>query len=143
MVEKEILDILIGNLGPNVEPGIVPSYLEAPYLRATAAKEAASLETLSPELVAALLRVAFTDEEEGVREAARDTLISKGTNEVCEYILWSIAQDKDVFIRDTVFDSVLNIVDIEKRLKIMKVVRTALKNDSDSAIKKRAENFSF
>jgi hypothetical protein len=144
MDEDTLVALLLGVRLPRIiemeREHVVPSFLVAPYARETAARKAAELESLSPRLAAALLRAAFSDEEEDVRAAARLTLILRN-EAIGDVVHFSLTMDSDPYVRDSAFDEALEVSDPQRRLRLIRQAVNALINDPCDFVRARAREF--
>ncbi|WP_146659939.1 hypothetical protein [Enhygromyxa salina] len=142
--EKENVALLLGRRTRRLEEmerdGVFPSFLAAKYARESAALEAAKVSDLSPELMAALLRAAFLDEEEDVRAAARHALIVRDEH-IGDIIHLALTMDDDPDVRDSAFDEALEVSDKVRRARLIRQAAHALKDDDCEAIRARAMDF--
>lgn len=144
MNENEIVDLLLGRpvlrVAEAQREGVVPNFLVAVYFRENAAREAAQLPQLSTRVIAALLRAAFTDEEEDVRAAARHTLITRNS-ELGDVVHYALLLDSDADVRESAIDEALEVADEDRRHRLMRQAILELKVDECDRVRTRALGF--
>jgi hypothetical protein len=142
--EDTLVALLLGEHVPRIaemqREGVVPSFLAAKYAREGAALSAADLNSLSPKLTAALLRAAFSDCEEDVREAARHALILR-TELIGDIVHLSLTLDADPDVRESAFDEALEVSDPERQFRLVRQAVQALIHDRCESVRVRAEEF--
>ena len=134
MIVEEEIDYLLGKKNRIIDEKDVsiPKYMQQMYSRIAAVELLADVEELTVEVVAALSRVCITDEEDEVRRAALDALVSINSETLKSVLLISV-YDTDFQIRLTALEE-LRSIDFELSLLVAKI----LKNDEDDAVREYA-----